>query len=137
LSKALKTVLIVDDEAFVRQSFVDFFEDRLWRSLQVESAELALKLLDEESPQGAVVDIRLKGMDGETFIRKAFQKQPQMTFLICTGSPEYRLPDDLSKLPNICSRLFRKPVSNMAEIESNLLGLISNIERMKDSNERQ
>ena len=78
MSESLKTVLIVDDEAIIRQSFIDYFEDHFWRSFQAESGELALELLEEESPDGVVVDIRLKGMDGDVFIREAHRKKPKM-----------------------------------------------------------
>ena len=54
MSESLKTVLIVDDEAVIRQSFVDYFEDRLWRPLQAEGGERALELMQVESPDGVV-----------------------------------------------------------------------------------
>jgi len=132
LNESNKTVLIVDDEAFVRQSFADYFEDRLWCPLQAESAEQALKILETHSVHGAVVDIRLKGMDGESFIRAVSPKHQVTAFAICTGSPEYRLPHDLAQRPNICGRLFRKPVGDMADIESNLLRLIATFEAKKN-----
>jgi FixJ family two-component response regulator len=126
MNQFIKTVLIIDDEVSIRQSFVDFFEDHLWCVLQAESAEEALTILEEKSPGCAVVDIRLKGIDGDAFIREACEKKPKMAFVVCTGSPEYDLPEDLSKLPNVCGQIFRKPVSNMAEIESKLFQLIRN-----------
>jgi len=131
LSESIKTVLIVDDEVFIRQSLVDYFEDHLWRPLQAESGELALELLEEESPDGAVVDIRLRGMDGNAFICEAHRKKPKMAFVIYTGSPEYDVPADLLKLPGVSGHVFRKPVTDMAELEKDLLRLITNIEAKK------
>ncbi len=119
--------MIVDDDAFIRQSFVDHFEDRLWEVIQAESAEQALELLEEVSPDGAIVDIRLGGMDGNAFIRKAFRSKPRMGFVICTGSPEYDVPADLLSLPCVSVRVFRKPVTDMADLEEDLLQLIANM----------
>jgi two-component system, OmpR family, response regulator len=110
---------------------MDFFEDRLWRPLGAESGEQALGLLEEESPHGAIVDIRLGEMNGNDFISAAYQRKPGTAFVICTGSPEYTLPADLKHLPGISSRVFRKPVTDMATVENDLLRLIKKIEAKK------
>lgn len=123
-----KTVLIVDDEAFIRQSFFDYFEDRLWRPLEAESGEQALDILEKESPHGAIVDIRMGGMDGNTFIREAYHKKAATAFVICTGSPEYEVPEDLLELPVVSANVFRKPVTDLARLERELLRLIATID---------
>jgi DNA-binding NtrC family response regulator len=132
MSAVSKTVLIIDDEIFIRQSFADYFEDHLWFTLQAESAEQALQLLETETPQGAIVDIRLGGMDGDAFIREAHQKKPDMVFVVCTGSPEYDVPHDLLQLPSVSSRIFRKPVVDMAEVKQELSRLLTSIQTGKD-----
>jgi len=123
-----RTILIVDDEASVRQSFYDYFEDRLWRPLEAKSGEQALKILEKELPHGVIVDIRMGGMDGNTFIREAVLKKPKTAFVICTGSPEYDIPADLVKLPGVSNHIFKKPVTDMIKLEEDLLRLITDIE---------
>jgi YesN/AraC family two-component response regulator len=132
MGEPIKTVLIVDDEIFIRQSFVDYFEDRLWRPMEAESGERALVLLEEESPHGAIVDIRLGGMDGNTFIREACRKKPRMAFVICTGSPEYDVPAELLELPGVSGHVFKKPVTDMGKLERTLKQLIIKIEKGQD-----
>ncbi len=122
-----KTILIVDDETFVRQSFFDYFEDNLFRVLQADSGEKALEILENETPDGAVVDIRMGGMDGHTFIRKASIKKPNTAYVICTGSPDYFIPEDLKKLNCVSDRLFRKPVRNLDELKGELLRIIDKL----------
>jgi len=119
-----KTVLIVDDETYIRQSLVDHFEDHLWQTISAESGEQALALLEKFRPDGAIVDIRLGGMDGNEFIRQAHQHRPHMVFVICTGSPEYYIPPDLAKLPCLSTTIYTKPVSNMMVLNQELLSLI-------------
>ena len=46
MSVLSKTVLIVDGEMIIRQSFADYFEDRLWYPIEAESGERALEKLD-------------------------------------------------------------------------------------------
>lgn len=128
MSESRKSVLIVDDEASIRQSFTDYFEDRLWRTSWAESGEQALEILEKESPDATIVDIRLGGMDGDTFIREACRNNFKMVFVICTGSPEYIIPADLQKMNGVSHHLFRKPVTDMDEIEKELLRSIQNID---------
>ena len=42
----MKTILILDDEQAVRESFSDYFEDRQWHTILAESGEQALKLIE-------------------------------------------------------------------------------------------
>ncbi len=122
-----KTILIVDDETYVRQSFSDYFEDNLFRVLQAESGEKALEILETETPDGAIVDIRMGGMDGHTFIKKASIKKPDTAYVICTGSPDYFISKDLKKLNCVSDRLFRKPVRNLDELKGELLRIIDKL----------
>ncbi len=125
MAETNRTILIVDDEPSVRQSFYDFFEDRLWRPLQAESGEEALDILEKESPRCVIVDIRMGGMDGNAFIREAVLKKPETAFVICTGSPEYDIPADILKLPGVSNHIFKKPVTRLDQLEGALLRLIS------------
>ncbi|MCP4577878.1 MAG: response regulator [Deltaproteobacteria bacterium] len=131
MTRKEKTVLIVDDEMFIRQSFTDYFEDLLWRPLAAESGEQALKILETVSPHGAIVDIRLGGMDGDAFIREAIRKKPKTAFVICTGFPEYDVPADLLELPCVSDQVFRKPVTDMKKLEKEILRLIGDIEKKR------
>lgn len=119
-----KTVLIVDDESFIRQSLTDYFEDYLWQTLQAGSSEEALELMDHYSPDCAIVDIRMEGMDGNAFIRNAHRKNENMVFIICTGSPEYTIPQDIRELACVSNKLFKKPVNDISELEKELLRMM-------------
>ena len=118
-------VLIVDDELFVRQSFADFLEDNLWEPVQAESGEAALGILNEQSIPAAIVDIRLEGMPGEVFIRKALPLYCSMIFIICTGSPEYKIPADLLESGRVSPLIFNKPVSRLSDIVDEIRRMLS------------
>lgn len=120
----LKSILIVDDELYIRQSLFNYFEDCEWQAFMAESGESALALLQTQPCCAAIVDIRMGGMDGEAFIRKTYEKYPGMVFLICTGSPEYELPEDLQQLPCVADTVFGKPVTNIDELEKTITKLL-------------
>lgn len=120
MSGQSQTVLILDDDADVRGSLIEFFEDREWRVFWAATAEDALETLRRERIDGVVVDIRLPGMDGNGFIRSASKIYPNLAYLICTGSPEYHPPDDILALPNVCEQVFSKPVFDLFVLEDKL-----------------
>lgn len=121
--------MVLDDEDVVRESFVDYFEDNLWDAIQANSGEEALAQLKDGSPDAAIVDVRLGGMDGHSFIREAYNQKKNMVFVVCTGSPEYSLPENFKNLPRVSNRLFKKPVTDLKEIEDEILSLIQIIDK--------
>lgn len=123
----MTTILILEDELIIRQSLADYFEDQAWHTLEAETAEKALTLLDAHTITAAIVDIRLPGIDGNEFIRKAAPLHPNMGFVICTGSPAFMVPPDLQQLPNVSDWLCRKPVRNLDELKNQLVQLIDSL----------
>lgn len=124
----MKDILILDDEQTVRQSFVDFFEDQMWQTVQAKSGEEALELLEKGAhPKAAIVDIRLPGMDGDAFIREVCSRKYVMSIVVCTGSPEYEIPDDLKALLCVSNRVFRKPVADFNALEVELISTANNM----------
>ena len=117
----VKTILILDDEQAVRQSFSDYFEDRFWLPIQAESAEEALGLLETQQAVAAIVDVRLPEMDGTDFIRELCNRNLTIACVICTGSPEFELPADLHELITVSNTLFKKPVSDLDALESEVV----------------
>jgi len=125
MEQTKNSILIVDDELYIRQSFIDYFEDRDWQVFDAESGEAALELLKTRISSAAIVDIRMTGMDGETFIRNASQKYPDMIFVICTGSPEYETAEDIRQCPNVADQVFGKPVTNIDKLEMTLKDMLA------------
>jgi DNA-binding NtrC family response regulator len=106
-------LIIVDDEVSVQQSLRNFFEDEGFEVMAARSAENALELLAQAPANLAVVDMRLPGMDGQTFIPQALRVCPGMGFLIYTGSMDYILPGFLGLLGVKDEHVFRKPLFNL------------------------
>ncbi len=120
MNKLAPMVLILDDDDAVRESFAYHFEDQGWRIVAAATAEEALTMMRDETPDGAIVDIRLPGMGGNDFIRAALIKHPTLACVICTGSPEYLPPGDILAMPQVSRRIFGKPVLDLTEIEEAL-----------------
>lgn len=116
-----KNLLIVDDEEAIRFSFSCFFEDRGWSVRLAESGEQALEIMSYWIPDAAIVDVRMGGVNGPTFIQRAYPGNEITRYVLCTGSPEFVLPEALRTLPRVIPNIFRKPVFDLHQLE-NILG---------------
>ncbi len=66
----MQTVLVVDDEAIVRDVVVRYLERDGYRTLEAADGDEALRLLESESPELVVLDVMLPGRDGLEVCRR-------------------------------------------------------------------
>ena len=125
MTAVVPTVLILDDDA-VRESLLYYFEDLGWGVHGAGTAEEALVVARQTNPAGVVVDIRLPGMDGCSFILELEKTHPHVACVICTGSPEYQPPDYVLIRPQVFGKIFSKPVSDLGELAESMRQHIMN-----------
>lgn len=106
-------ILVVDDEPGIRESFSDFLEDFGFDVFSAENAEQALKIVESENLAIAIIDLHLPGISGETVILRSHSINPEMKFIIHTGSIEYRLPDELKAIGMGSEHMFLKPIPDL------------------------
>jgi two-component system, NtrC family, nitrogen regulation response regulator NtrX len=80
-----KSILIVDDEASIRQSLGAILADEGYDILTAESGEEALKVIDDEMPNLVLLDIWLPGMDGIETLKAIKADHPQLRVIIMSG----------------------------------------------------
>jgi CheY-like chemotaxis protein len=107
------SVLVVDDEELIRFNLVSFLEDEEFTVYEAASAEEALSIIESQHLDVGVIDQRLPGMDGNSFILKAVQKSPAMRFVIHTGSLEYEIPSQLRNIGIDDQNVLFKPIHDM------------------------
>lgn len=79
-------LLIVDDEADIRQFLSEFFTERGYSVLTAGTKEEALPLLEGENPQVALLDIRMKGQrDGLEVLKWIKDKGLKVKTIMVTG----------------------------------------------------
>jgi len=109
-----RRILIVDDESSIRESLAEFLRDFGMIVETAVNAEEALEQLAEQPFDLMIADLRLPGMTGDVMIQKAHQLQPNLRFLIHTGSIDYRLSGELMALGLNLDQVILKPLADLS-----------------------
>jgi len=80
-----RTLLIVEDNTPLRDRLVPAMHDRGYETLGVPDYASALDAARQESPELALVDLRLPGESGLTVIRDIKQLDPSTVVVVLTG----------------------------------------------------
>ncbi len=78
------TVLIVDDEKNTREGLSKAFKHK-YRILLAETAEKGLEVLDAESVDIVLTDLRMPGMDGLAFVRRVSARRDAPLIILFTA----------------------------------------------------
>ena len=85
--KEMKPILLVEDEAVMRESVKDWLTDAGYQVETAEDGEQALKTIGEQEFGLLILDLRLPGKDGLQVLREARAKHPQLKGVIITAYP--------------------------------------------------
>jgi CheY-like chemotaxis protein len=80
-----KTVLVVDDEAGIREVARKILERAGLRVIEAEDGIQALRLLETIEPDLLLTDIRMPGMDGIALAQGVARRSPAMPILLMSG----------------------------------------------------
>ena len=78
-------ILVVDDEAIIRDSLKDWLSDAGYPVLTAEDGHQALGLIEKERPGIAIIDLVMPGMDGIELLKKAKEIWPGVEVIIITA----------------------------------------------------
>ncbi len=80
-----KHILLVEDEAALREAVAEQLADRGYLVDQAESGEVALTKLAEFAFDAIITDLRLPGIDGAAVIDGAVERYPDIVAIVVTG----------------------------------------------------
>ena len=81
----MKKILVVDDQSEVREFLSDFFRLKGFDVVLASNGKEALRVLEEEQPDAAVVDVEMPILNGMQFCKKALAKKSTFPVLIITA----------------------------------------------------
>jgi len=80
-----KTILLVDDEADIRQVLEILLSDMGYRVLSAENGDQAFEMFCEAQPPVVLTDIKMPGMDGIALLQKIKRENPDTEVIMITG----------------------------------------------------
>lgn len=83
-----RKILIVDDEAEMRETLKGFFDKRGYKTAAVESGLLGLNILAKESFDVVISDIRMPFMNGIDFTKRAKKLKSDLVIIVLTACTE-------------------------------------------------
>ena len=78
-------ILVVDDEAIVRESLRDWLSDAGYQVLTAENGPKALAIIETERMGIVIADLVMPGMDGIELMKRAKENQPNIEVIIITA----------------------------------------------------
>ena len=120
----MNSVLIVDDEAIVRESIGDWLRHAGYRVATAETGEEALKLIEKQDFSVMVIDLRLPGKTGIKVLKEVKAQRPWVKSIIITAYPSMETSLEAIKLnvvdylikpfaPDDLERLIRETVGSV------------------------
>ncbi|MCD6391117.1 MAG: response regulator [Dehalococcoidia bacterium] len=94
----MKPVLIVEDEAIVRESLRDWLKNVGYEVETAEEGEEALEKIENKEFSVAVLDLRLPGKDGLEVLREATEKNPKIKGIVITAYPSVETAVEAMKM---------------------------------------
>src|SRR5215471_5290517 len=82
---SMKHVLLVEDEAPLREALAEQLADRGYAVEQAESGEEALAKLADFAFDVIITDLRLPGVDGSAVVDAAVDRYPDIVAIVVTG----------------------------------------------------
>ncbi|MBI2191742.1 MAG: response regulator [Planctomycetes bacterium] len=111
-----RKVLVIDDEAVVRDTLGTFLRHRGYRVATAPDGLKGLELFRQDRPSIVFTDLRMPGSDGLDFLRKAMRIDPHAHIIFITGHGEEK--DILDALHSGARNFFRKPLNFQEVIEA-------------------
>ena len=88
------TILVAEDNDFVRVLIVKYLEEVGYKTLEATDGDEALKVVQQEKVDLAIVDVRMEPVDGFNFIRAIRGLDLKIPVILVTGDNS---PDILEK----------------------------------------
>jgi PAS domain S-box-containing protein len=110
------TVLVVEDDAAVRQGLARLLERSGFRALTADDAESALALLGGVAVDLVILDAVLPGLSGLAAYRTIHQRHPSARVLVVSGYGEGQMDPELRRDPG--TSFLQKPFTHLELLEA-------------------
>lgn len=110
-----KTVLVVEDNDFVRMQICKFLNDEGYHTVESTDGQEALEIISDGADM-AIVDVRMEPMSGFDFVRTLRSNDDDTPVIVITGDENTDILSEASKLDILA--VLKKPVEKDRLIKS-------------------
>ncbi len=86
------TILVVEDDALVREPIVELLREAGHEVLEAENGLEALEVLSHQKVDLIISDLVMPKMDGEELVKRVKEKYPDVKIILSSGYPEGSVP---------------------------------------------
>ena len=79
------TILICDDEELIRWSLVEHLRSEGYRAIEAEDGLACIKLIERESPDLVITDLRMPNLDGMEMLRRLRESGNEVPVIVMTA----------------------------------------------------
>ena len=109
------TVLVIDDEALIRQSITTYLGDSGFTVWEADDGPNGLKAAADHDPEVILLDLRMPEMDGLDVLAEVNRRHPETPVVVVTGAGV--LKDAVEALRLGAFDFISKPIIDMAILE--------------------
>ncbi|WP_283787310.1 response regulator [Bermanella sp. WJH001] len=112
-------VLVIDDEAIVRESIVAYLEDSGFDVIEAENGYEGVACFNSQQPDIVLCDLRMPNMDGLTVLKQINKTHPNTPFIVVSGAGV--MADVVQALRLGASDYLIKPILDMEVLEHSIV----------------
>ena len=86
MSEQTYTVLTIEDEALIRDSFRFYLEDYGYKVLEAENGREGLTVIRRYHPDVVLLDLRMPEMDGLEVLQQVRMEKPDLPVIVVSGT---------------------------------------------------
>ena len=117
-----KKILVVDDEAIMRDLLTDFFEMMDYGVMSAKDGSVAMEIISESQPGEyslVITDINMPKMGGIELFKSVKSKYPDMPIILMTGYGIEKVRQDVEKADGFLAKPFE--LDDLNRLVSNIL----------------
>ena len=126
-----KSILVIDDEAHIRNSIDSFLSDTGFIVLQAEDGRKGLDTFRNEQPDIILVDLRMPQVDGLDVLAEVTKESPNTPIIVVSGTGV--LHDAVEALRLGAWDFITKPIYDMAVLEHSVEKALERAELLREN----
>lgn len=113
--KSVVKLLTIEDEEFVRESIVAYFEDSGYEVISAQDGEEGIAKFKQEAPDIVLTDLRMPKMSGFEVVKEIHSSNPDTPIVVVSGTGV--IQDSIEAIRMGAWDYVTKPISDMAVLE--------------------